>query len=352
MKILSWLHQNLMKILGWLRKNLIKVLGWLGVGLIILIGGYFYLQHKKLYPSTDDAYLHAHVIRITPQVTGLISQVPVQDYQIVHKDDLLFVIEPIPFRIALAKAQANLALAQHQLAAAKATVQAAKAAVKVQKATLVKVKKDTRRTLTLVQRGQLPKANADHARAALKEAKAKLDAARADLEKARRNRGKPGKNNAHLRAARAAVAQAKLNLSYTRVYAPANGRLSKIKIRPGTVVTKDIALFALVEDRQWWVEANFKETDLVRIRPGQPATIAVDMYPGKTFQGTVKQLSPASGVAFSLLPPENATGNWVKITQRFPVKVMIKTSPDRPLRIGASSTVTVDTTSLNSQPSG
>jgi membrane fusion protein (multidrug efflux system) len=135
------------------------------------------------------------------------------------------------------------------------------------------------------------------------------------------------------------------------VYAPANGRVSEIEIRPGTVVTKDIPLFALVENRGWWVEANFKETDLVRIRPGQPATIAMDMYPGKTFQGTVSQLSPASGIAFSLLPPENATGNWVKITQRFPVKVTIKAPPDdRPLRIGASSTVTIDTTSLNSRP--
>jgi membrane fusion protein (multidrug efflux system) len=340
-----------MKILSWLRRNFIKVLGWLGVGLILLIGGYFYLQHKKLYPSTNDAYLHAHVVRITPQVTGLISQVPVQDYQAVHKGDLLFTIDPTPFRIALAKAQANVDLTQQQLAAAEANVQAAEATVREKEASLAEVKKNTKRTLTLVQRGQLPKANADTAHAALKEAKATLAAACADLEKARRDRGKPGKNNANLRVARAAVAQAKLDLLYTRVYAPANGRLSKIKIRPGTVVTKDIALFALVEDRGWWVEANFKETDLMRIRPGQSATIAVDMYPDKTFQGMVKQLSPASGVAFSLLPPENATGNWVKITQRFPVKITVKTSSDRPLRIGASSTVTIDTTPLNSSPS-
>lgn len=348
MEVLDWLRKNLMKILSWLHRNFIKVLGWLGVGLILLIGGYFYLQHKKLYPSTNDAYLHAHVVRITPQVTGLISQVLVQDYQIVHKGDLLFTIDPTPFHIALVRAQANVDLAQQQLAAAQATVQAAEATVREKEAFLAEIKKNTKRTLTLVQRGQLPQANADNAHAALKEAKATLAAARADLEKARRDRGKSGKNNAHLRVARAAVAQAKLDLFYTRVYAPANGRLSEIKIRPGTVVTKDITLFGLVEEREWWVEANFKETDLVRIRPGQPATITVDMYPGKVFQGTVNRLSPASGVAFSLLPPENATGNWVKITQRFPVKIIMKTSPDRPLRIGASSTVTIDTTSLNS----
>jgi membrane fusion protein (multidrug efflux system) len=331
-----------------------KVLGWLGVSLILLIGGYFYLRHNKLYPSTNDAYLRAHVVRITPQVTGLISQVPVQDYQTVRKGDLLFAIDPISFRIALAKAQANLALTQQQLAAAKAAVQTAEATVREQSAYLVEVENNTQRTLTLVQRGQLSRANADNAHAALEEAKAKLAAARSDLEKARHERGEPGKSNASLRAARTAVAQAELNLSYTKVYAPADGQLSEIQIRPGTVVIQDLPLFALVENREWWVEANFKETDLTRIRPGQSATITVDMYPDKTFQGTVKQLSPASGAAFSLLPPENATGNWVKITQRFPVKVIIEGHPAEPLRIGASSTVTVDTTSLastmNSKP--
>jgi membrane fusion protein, multidrug efflux system len=120
-------------------------------------------------------------------------------------------------------------------------------------------------------------------------------------------------------------------------------------VRQGDVVAKDQALFPLVEDKSFWVDANFKETDLTRIRAGQSAVIQLDMYPGLTLHGVVGSISPASGTAFSLLPPENATGNWVKVTQRFPVKVLITDQdPARPLRIGASAEVTVDTTTSGS----
>jgi membrane fusion protein (multidrug efflux system) len=139
------------------------------------------------------------------------------------------------------------------------------------------------------------------------------------------------------------VAQARLNLSWTQVRAPVAGILSGLELRPGSTVASGQPLFALVDTSTWWINANFKETDLRHIEPGRPADITVDMYPGKHFHGVVDSISPASGSAFSLLPPENATGNWVKVTQRIPVRVrVLDPDPAHPLRIGASSSVTVD----------
>jgi membrane fusion protein (multidrug efflux system) len=150
---------------------------------------------------------------------------------------------------------------------------------------------------------------------------------------------------ARIDVARAALDRARLNLSYTRITAPVSGILGKIQVRPGDVVQSGQQLFPLVDDKTYWIDANYKETDLERIRSGQTATISMDMYPDETFHGVVESVSPASGAAFSLLPPENATGNWVKVTQRFPVRVRVTGSnADAPLRIGASCSVTIDTT--------
>ncbi len=146
--------------------------------------------------------------------------------------------------------------------------------------------------------------------------------------------------------AQAAVNGAKLQLEHATLKAPVDGLIGKVRIRPGAIARAGIGLFPLVETSHWWVDANFKETDLKRIVPGQPATVTLDLYPSRSFKGRVELVSPASGAAFSLLPPENASGNWVKVTQRFPVRVSIDNPSDGPpLRVGASASVTVDTTS-------
>ena len=131
----------------------------------------------------------------------------------------------------------------------------------------------------------------------------------------------------------------------THVTAPSDGILSNVTLRPGATVQAGPPLFAIIEANRWWVDANFKETDLARIKVGQPATVYLDMYPGATFDGVVESISAGSGATFSVLPPENATGNWVKVTQRFPVRITITNPPaDKPLRVGASASVTIDTT--------
>ncbi len=149
-----------------------------------------------------------------------------------------------------------------------------------------------------------------------------------------------------LRAAAAGLDKATHERVRTHVTAPANGWVSNVNLRPGALVQAGTPAFAIIEDGNWWVDANFKETDLGRIKPGQKATIGLDMYPGATLDGTVESISAGSGATFSVLPPENATGNWVKVTQRFPVRIRITSTPDTDtlLRMGASATVTIDTT--------
>jgi membrane fusion protein (multidrug efflux system) len=154
--------------------------------------------------------------------------------------------------------------------------------------------------------------------------------------------GDPGQQNAAVQAAESRLRQARLDLSHTRVFAPASGTVANLTLRPGSPVQPLAPVFSLVSDSNFWVDANFKETQLDRIRRGQRATVRVDMYPDHPFQETVQSLSGGSGAAFSLLPPENATGNWVKVTQRVPVRVAI-TNPDPkfPLRVGTTATVRV-----------
>jgi membrane fusion protein (multidrug efflux system) len=149
-----------------------------------------------------------------------------------------------------------------------------------------------------------------------------------------------------LRAASAQLDKATHDRVRTHVTAPGSGWVTNSNLRPGSIVQAGTPAFALIEDGHWWVDANFKETDVARIKPGQPATIRLDMYPDTRLDGVVESISAGSGATFSVLPPENATGNWVKVTQRFPIRIRITGTPDadKPLRVGASADVTIDTT--------
>lgn len=305
-------------------------------------GGYAYWRYQRAYPDTSDAYISAHVVRVVPQVGGRVVKLAVRDHQAVKQGQLLMAIDERPYRIAVEEAQAQLALARQQKLAADAAVSAAHANVGQREAQLDDARRAYQRDSRLLPKHAVSQAQTDSDRDRMRAAEAQLSAVQADYQQSLR---KQGETRAQVGVAQAALDRANLNLSYTRISAPAAGTLGHIEIRPGDVVEAGQQLFPLVEDQSFWVNANYKETDLERIRPGQPATISVDMYPGRTFRGIVESLSPASGVAFSLLPPENATGNWVKVTQRFPVRIRIRGgNDDPPLRIGTSCSVTINTT--------
>lgn len=305
-------------------------------------GGWWYNDYSNAHPSTSDAYLGRHVVNIAAQVSGPIQAVMVSNNQAVTSGERLLTIDPAPFDLAVRKAEAALQQAKENLAAADARVDAAQAQVTSAEANADEADRHAKRIGDLVAKGATSKDLGDSAVLARLDAQGALNNARAELTAAKAARGALGADNAAIKAAQAVLDQARLDLEHTRISAPADGVVGDFDLRPGSYVDSGSALFALVESQKVWVDANFKETDLPRIRPGQPATVSVDLLPGRHFKGEVEGLSPASGSAFSLLPAENATGNWVKVTQRFPVRIRI-IDPVPELRVGASAEVQIDT---------
>ncbi|MDO5758865.1 MAG: HlyD family secretion protein [Rhodobacterales bacterium] len=314
--------------------------------LAIGAGLWWWWQHEKVYPSTDDAYLQANVLTIAPQVGGRVAQVAIAENDHVKAGDLLLQIDPDELQAALTTAQAQYDIARQNAGASDSDVSAADARIVGARAALTEAEISYDRNARLRELGDVAQAALDQAKAKRDSAQAAVKAAEAALVAAQNKAGTSGDENASVRAALGALTQAQINLDNSRIIAPADGWIANIRLRPGQVVAANAPLFSLVEDGDWWVDANFKETDLDRIRPGQPVSLSVDMYPGTVMTGTVESIGAGSGAIFSLLPPQNATGNWVKVTQRFPVRIKLTNKPDHPamqLRVGASVTATVDT---------
>ena len=334
-----------------IRQRTLKIAGIVVIIAALGIAAYAYLQYQKRYPSTSDAYIQANVVYVAAQVSGPVSEIFVTNHQYVSKSQSLLDINPQPFQIALAKAQAQLANTRQQIQAEQDAVKSAQASLKERQAQLVEAQKQSHRIRALVRKQLSSAAQGDKTEEQLQVAKAALVAAKNQLAAAMSKLGAPGENNAQLRTAKATLAQAKLDLQYTHIKASTSGYLENFSLRVGSMVTAQQQLFAIIDNHQWWASANFKETQLARIHSGQPASITIDMYPDHRFHGYVQSISPGSGASFSLLPPENATGNWVKVTQRFPVKVIITDPSSKyPLRLGASSTVTINTTGKQHPP--
>lgn len=247
--------------------------------------------------STDDGYVNANQVQVACRVTGQVAHLYVKNNQFVKAGQPLFDLDPEPFNIAITQAQAQVIIDQSNLD---------------------DVTKATQRTLALVKQKNLSAQAGD-------DATAKLQAATAQLQ-----------------AAQAALSQARLNLQYAHVVSPVDGWVTNMSLREGNIVGANQPLFALIDNSEYWVDANYKETQLGHIKPGQKAVIEVDMYPSHPFKGVVDSISGGSGTAFSLLPPQNATGNWVKVTQRVPVKIhFVHPDPAYPLRIGTTANVTI-----------
>ena len=314
------------------------------IALGLILGGLWYWYNSTYFPSTADAYVDAHTVRVASRVSGHVVAVAVHDYQRVSKGQLLFRIDPRTFRIAVEQAKVRLALALQQVAEQEAAVEAAKAALEQAQVQAANAERQARRQQRLLLKGATSVQAAQDAEAAAAQAQAAVKLARARLVQAQAALGRPGKENHQVQLDRLALERAEIDLRHTKVRAACSGRLSGMKLQPGDYVVQGQPDFALVCDGVWWVNANYKETQLARIHPGEKAKITIDMYGGHVFRGRVVSINPASGTAFSLLPPENATGNWVKVTQRVPVRVeILDPSPKYPLRVGTSAEVTIDT---------
>lgn len=325
-----------------MRKSIRWTLVVLG-GLILIGAGYWYYEYSRFHPNTEDAYLDARVVRPAPLVSGRIVQVYIHNHEAVRSGTLLYRIDPTPYEIAVARARAAWSEAEQTVAAEEANVRAQEAHVRYVEAMLANDRLIEKRARNLLREGYATKQAYDNAVAALKSEEAEHHLAQSELAAARKKLGRPGPQNQLIRIARSNLNEALWRLKQTKVQATCDGTVTMANLHPGDMATPGQSPFVLVCNGLWWVNANFKETDLTHVKIGDIAHVDVDMYPNHTFKGVVASISPAAGTAFSLLPPENATGNWVKVTQRIPVRIAIlDPSPAYPLRVGASVSVTVE----------
>lgn len=360
-----------------------------------LVALFFYSLYLKTHISTDDAFVAGTVYTISSKVPGTVLKVNVADNQLVHKGYVILELEPDTFektvketsssaeaeRMRIAELRANVTAEEKKVLAAEATlkrtidekallvaaVRSRKADVYSKKALLNQAGIDFRRAQELIKGGYVTQENFDRAKtnyetagASLKaaeealiqaevsvnthdsveaETRAMLNAARAALDQARSS---VNTQAAQVRARQAQAELAGLRLSYTRLYAPGDGYVTRKNVEAGNIIDAGQPLMALVAERDIYILANFKETQVHNIKPGQSVDIRVDTYPGRVFHGHVDSIMAGTGAAFSLFPPENATGNFVKVVQRIPVKITLDTPSDsNVLRVGMSVAPTV-----------
>ncbi|URD62110.1 HlyD family secretion protein [Sphingomonas sp. KRR8] len=322
---------------NWLRLVLMLIVPALLLG----VGGYWWLTSGKSV-STDNAAVKQDITSVGAQVTGPISEVFVKEGDKVKAGQLLFRIDPAPYRVALAQAQAQLAAAQ--LAERQVVTQAAGTSADITGAQnqLSIAQRALARQAELLKRGFTTRVSYDEKLAAVRNAETALADARARAANAHAAVA-PGGEQPSEAAARAAIAKAQLDLSRTDVRAPASGTVANAdRLLPGQQAVPGIGMLSLVGSEQAWLEANFKEKDLARMVPGQRATIEVDAYPGRKWAGHVSSIGAGTGSEFAILPAQNANGNWVKVTQRVPVRIKFDQVPDKPMIAGLSATITVE----------
>jgi membrane fusion protein, multidrug efflux system len=334
------------------RKRRNTLLWVLGPALVIGAAACLYLTSGR-YVSTDNAYVHADHATIAPQIGGRVVDVLVHDNQPVKAGDVLFRIDPEPLQIAEARAEAQVEAVRSLLDACRAGYRSAQADLRSAEEALRVNERQYERMKEMRARGLIAQKELDDAANNFADARGKRDSDAAALAKAESMLGglpkTPNEDLAGYKLAVAQLEQAKLDLEHATVRAPIDGVIGKVTLQPGDFLATGQAAMPLVATGQLWVDANFKETDLTNVDVGQSATIEVDTYPGRKWKAHVASISPASGSVFSLLPAQNATGNWVKVVQRIPVRLAIDEGRSGPvLRAGMSAVVEIDTGRQNS----
>jgi membrane fusion protein (multidrug efflux system) len=315
---------------------------------LLLVGvAAFWIWHcSKAFVKTDDAFVESHVHVISSRVAGHVLRVLVEDNQPVAKGDLLVELDPAEYQAQVDRASALLALAENETSSDHAAADQARAGVNQALAVLEQADLDYRRGKALFGREVLPKEQLDRLQTAVRVANARLQESRQALRRAQAVLGQPGRGDeARIAQRRAELAAAQLALDYTRIIAPEDGYVTRKNVERGNNVQAGQPLLALVELEQPWIVANYKEGQLANVRPGQKVEFTVDAYPGMRFSGRVESIMAGTGAAFSLLPPENATGNYVKVVQRIPVRIAIDPAgdPRHLLRVGMSVVPTIHT---------
>jgi membrane fusion protein, multidrug efflux system len=349
------------------RLSLKRLLAWAAAFVAVAAAayyGYYYWTTGRFLVSTDDAYVAAHSVLISPKVSGYLSETPVDDNQRVHFGEVVARIDPRDYQTALDQARANLVAAQasidtlnQQIGQQKLAIEEANQLVASDRAALLFSQQDLERYTMLAKAGAGSVQRAQEAQADIREKQAALQHDTAGIGFAAKQISVFVAQLAQAEAAssqqEATVHQAELNLSYTTITSPVDGTVGDRTLRVGQYVQAGTQLMAIVPLQAVYITANYKETQLTDVRPGQPVTIDIDTFPGVTVHGHVDSLGPASGEEFALLPPDNATGNFTKIVQRIPVKIDVDAGDPLAgeLRPGMSVEPTIDTKPSANAPS-
>ena len=318
------------------------------VPLILILAGLYVYARGGREVETEDAYVKADILPVSAEVSGKVIEVVAQDNQRVAASELLFRLDPLPFEIELARARAQMDVVRTEVQSLRAEYRETLLEATEGRERIDFLTKQLARQEFLKEKGMTRLDAYDEARQNLQVARARLASVEEHANRVLANlSGDPNlaaERHPRYAAARAAYDAAAMDLERTRVFAPMPGVVSNLKLQLGEHVEKGAPIFSLIKGGPVWIEANFKETQLTRMRVGQPAQVIADAYPDVEWIAVVDTIAPATGAEFAILPPQNATGNWVKVVQRVPVRFRVEQEPGRPqLRAGMTVTVTVDT---------
>ncbi len=339
---------------------------------VVILSGvltlYFYLSYRATHIKTDNAYVEGHVHIISPRIFGTVRAIYVRDNQRVKKGDLLLEIDPMDYEVQLRKAQyavdtekerlreidEGIESRKIQLREAMQRVESAKAMLSLKETNLKQAEIDLKRSRSLYEKEAISKERLDRAETAYNTALDEMNLARHELLSREENlelqrsllrqvEASRRVQLSNLRQKESLLEEAKLHLEYTKIFSPSDGYVTRRTVEIGNYVRQGQPLMAVVYLDDVWIVANYKETQLEKVRPGQRVKIKVDAYPGKVFWGRVDSIMSGTGAVFSLFPPENATGNWVKVVQRVPVKIVLEKGIDTKelLRVGMSAVTNI-----------
>jgi membrane fusion protein (multidrug efflux system) len=332
------------RVTRWLTRTTLLIAVPMGLAL----GGLWFYMNSGRYVTTENAYVKAELIIVTAEVSGRVTEVTVADNQPVEAGDVLFRIDPARFEIEAARHEAELGAARQRVSALKARLRGKQAALAAAEVDAEFQQAELERSERLRRNGTISQFRLLEVQREVRRATSAVDVTREEISEVLAELGGdpnlPVERHPDVLRAQAELSNAKLDLDSATVRAPRGAVAANLRLQPGEYVEEGDPVISLIANDGYWVEANLKETDLTHLRVGQIADLQIDAYPDVVWDGEVTSLSPATGAEYALLPPQNASGNWVKVVQRIPVRLAIRPGPDAPpLRSGMSVAVSIDT---------